>query len=120
MIALFLLLVIAAIALGIVGVVAKGLLFLLMIGIVVFLGALKTSVETAGALQDLTADQTQAADVVESEEHLGRPFRLQAQTVSCAGRGNTIFIAINQVVIGMPQNVVGHFGERVRREQVGG
>ena len=40
MIALFLLLVIAAIALGIVGVVAKGLLFLLMIGIVVFLGAL--------------------------------------------------------------------------------
>jgi hypothetical protein len=40
MIALFLLLVIAAIALGIVGVVAKGLLFLLMIGIAVFLGAL--------------------------------------------------------------------------------
>src|ERR1700735_845345 len=40
MIALFLLLVIAAIALGIVGVVAKGLLFLLIIGIVVFLGAL--------------------------------------------------------------------------------
>jgi hypothetical protein len=40
MIALFLLLVIVAIALGIVGVVAKGLLFLLMIGIVVFLGAL--------------------------------------------------------------------------------
>jgi len=40
MIALFLLLVIAAIALGIVGAVAKGLLFLLMIGIVVFLGAL--------------------------------------------------------------------------------
>jgi hypothetical protein len=40
MIALFLLLVIAAIVLGIVGVVAKGLLFLLFIGIVVFLGAL--------------------------------------------------------------------------------
>jgi hypothetical protein len=40
MIALFLLLVIAAIILGIVGVVAKGLLFLLFIGIVVFLGAL--------------------------------------------------------------------------------
>jgi hypothetical protein len=40
MVALFLLLVIAAVALGIVGVVAKGLLFLLFIGIVVFLGAL--------------------------------------------------------------------------------
>jgi hypothetical protein len=40
MIALFLLLVIAAVALGIVGAVAKGLLFLLFIGIVVFLGAL--------------------------------------------------------------------------------
>ena len=40
MIALFLLLVIVAIALGIVGVVAKGLLYLLFIGIVVFLGAL--------------------------------------------------------------------------------
>jgi hypothetical protein len=40
MIALFLLLVIVAIALGIVGVVAKGLLFLLIIGIAVFLGAL--------------------------------------------------------------------------------
>jgi hypothetical protein len=40
MIAFFLLLIIAAIALGIVGVVAKGLLFLLFIGIVVFLGAL--------------------------------------------------------------------------------
>ena len=39
MIALFLLLIIAAIALGIVGVVAKGLLYLLIIGIVVFLGA---------------------------------------------------------------------------------
>ena len=36
----FLLLVIAAIALGIVGVVVKGLLYLLIIGIVVFLGAL--------------------------------------------------------------------------------
>jgi hypothetical protein len=35
----FLLLVIAAIALGIVGVVVKGLLYLLFIGIVVFLGA---------------------------------------------------------------------------------
>jgi hypothetical protein len=40
MIALFLLLVIAAIALGIVGVVVKGLLYLLIIGIIVFLGAL--------------------------------------------------------------------------------
>ncbi|HEY5361595.1 MAG TPA: hypothetical protein VIJ82_28565 [Streptosporangiaceae bacterium] len=40
MIAFFLLLVIAAIVLGIVGVVVKGLLFLLIIGIVVFLGAL--------------------------------------------------------------------------------
>jgi hypothetical protein len=40
MIALFLLLVIVAIVLGIVGVVAKGLLFLLFIGIVVLLGAL--------------------------------------------------------------------------------
>jgi hypothetical protein len=43
MIALFLLMVIAAIVLGIVGVVAKGLLFLLFIGIVVFLGALVLS-----------------------------------------------------------------------------
>jgi hypothetical protein len=40
MLALFLLLVIIAIVLGIVGVVAKGLLYLLIIGIVVFLGAL--------------------------------------------------------------------------------
>ena len=40
MIALFLLLVIVAIALGIIGVVAKGLLYLLIIGIVVFLGPL--------------------------------------------------------------------------------
>ena len=40
MIAFFLLLVIVAIALGIVGVVVKGLLYLLIIGIVVFLGAL--------------------------------------------------------------------------------
>jgi hypothetical protein len=40
MIALFLLLVIAAIALGIVGVAAKGLLYLLIIGIAVFLVAL--------------------------------------------------------------------------------
>jgi hypothetical protein len=40
MIALFLLLVIAAIVLGIVGVAAKGMLYLLIIGIVVFLGAL--------------------------------------------------------------------------------
>jgi hypothetical protein len=40
MIALFLLLVIVAMVLGIVGVVAKGLLYLLFIGIVVFLGAL--------------------------------------------------------------------------------
>jgi hypothetical protein len=39
MIAFLLLLVIAAIVLGIVGVVVKGLLFLLIIGIVVFLGA---------------------------------------------------------------------------------
>jgi hypothetical protein len=40
MIALFLLLVIAAIVLGIVGVVAKGLLYLLIIGVAVFLVAL--------------------------------------------------------------------------------
>ena len=40
MIAFFLLLIIVAIVLGIVGVVAKGLLYLLIIGIVVFLGAL--------------------------------------------------------------------------------
>jgi len=40
MIALFLLLVIAAIALGIVGVVVKGLFYLLIVGIVVVLGAL--------------------------------------------------------------------------------
>jgi hypothetical protein len=40
MLAFFLLLVIVAIALGIVGVVVKSLLFLLFIGIVVFLGAL--------------------------------------------------------------------------------
>ena len=40
MIALFLLMVIAAVALGIVGAVVKGLLYLLIIGIVVFLGAL--------------------------------------------------------------------------------
>jgi hypothetical protein len=40
MIALFLLLVIVAIVLGIVGVVAKGLLYLLVIGIAVFLAAL--------------------------------------------------------------------------------
>jgi hypothetical protein len=39
-IALFLLLVIVAIVLGIVGAVAKGLLYLLIIGIVVFVGAL--------------------------------------------------------------------------------
>lgn len=43
MIALFLLLVIVAIALGIVGVVVKGLLYLLIIGIVVFLGAVLLS-----------------------------------------------------------------------------
>ena len=41
MIALFLLLVIVAMVLGIVGVVAKGLLYLLFIGIGVFLGALR-------------------------------------------------------------------------------
>ncbi len=40
MIALFLLLVIVAIGLGIVGVAVKGLLYLLFIGIVVLLGAL--------------------------------------------------------------------------------
>jgi hypothetical protein len=40
MIAIFLLLVIVAIVLGIVGVVAHGLLYLLIIGIVVFLAAL--------------------------------------------------------------------------------
>ena len=40
MLAFLLLLVIVAIALGIVGVAVKGLLYLLFIGIVVFLGAL--------------------------------------------------------------------------------
>ena len=40
MIALFLLLVIVAMVLGIVGVVVKGLSYLLIIGIAVFLGAL--------------------------------------------------------------------------------
>ena len=40
MVVLFLLLVIAAIALGIVGVVVKSLFYLLIVGIVVFLGAL--------------------------------------------------------------------------------
>ena len=40
MIALFLLLLIVAIILGLVGVVAKGLLYLLFIGIAVFLAAL--------------------------------------------------------------------------------
>jgi hypothetical protein len=40
MIALFLLLVIAAIVLGILGAVLKGLLYLLIIGIAVFAGAL--------------------------------------------------------------------------------
>ena len=40
MLALFLFLVIVAIVLGIVGAVAKGLLYLLFIGIAVFLGAL--------------------------------------------------------------------------------
>jgi hypothetical protein len=40
MLAVFLFLVLVAIVLGLVGVVVKGLLFLLFIGIVVFLGAL--------------------------------------------------------------------------------
>jgi hypothetical protein len=40
MLALFLFLVLVAVVLGIVGVVVKGLLYLLIIGIVVFLGAL--------------------------------------------------------------------------------
>ena len=40
MLAFFLLLVIVAIVLGIVGTVVKGMLYLLIIGIVVFLGAL--------------------------------------------------------------------------------
>ena len=40
MIALFLLLVIVAVALGLVGVVVKGLFYLLIIGIVVLVGAL--------------------------------------------------------------------------------
>ena len=52
MIALFLLLVIAAIVLGIVGVVAKGLLYLLIIGIVVFLGALIFGALRTGAQED--------------------------------------------------------------------
>jgi hypothetical protein len=46
MLALFLLLVLVAIVLGIVGVVVHGLLYLLIIGIVVFLSAL-----TLGALR---------------------------------------------------------------------
>jgi hypothetical protein len=46
MLALFLLLVLVAMVLGIVGVVVHGLLYLLIIGIVVFLGAL-----TLGALR---------------------------------------------------------------------
>ncbi len=61
MIALFLLLIIVAIALGIVGVVAKGLLYLLIIGIVVFLGALLLGAlrmrrprQTAGSLASPT------------------------------------------------------------------
>ena len=40
MIALFLLLVIVAVALGLVGVVVKGLFYLLIIGVIVFVGAL--------------------------------------------------------------------------------
>jgi membrane protein implicated in regulation of membrane protease activity len=40
MTALFLVVVIAAIGLGIIGVVVKGLLYLLVIGVVVFVGAL--------------------------------------------------------------------------------
>jgi hypothetical protein len=40
MLAVFLFLVLVAVVLGLVGVVVKGLLFLLFIGIVVFLGAL--------------------------------------------------------------------------------
>jgi hypothetical protein len=40
MLAIFLFLVLVAVVLGLVGVVVKGLLFLLFIGIVVFLGAL--------------------------------------------------------------------------------
>ena len=40
MLAMFLFLVLVAIVLGLVGVVVKGLLFLLFIGIVVFIGAL--------------------------------------------------------------------------------
>ena len=40
MIALFLLLVLAAVALGLVGVVVKGLFYLLIIGILVLVGAL--------------------------------------------------------------------------------
>jgi len=54
MIALFLLLIIVAIALGIVGVVAKGLLYLLIIGVVVFLGAL-----VLGALRMRRPDRRQ-------------------------------------------------------------
>jgi hypothetical protein len=52
MIALFLLLVIVAIVLGIVGVVAKGLLYLLFIGIVVFLGALLLGAADAAATRE--------------------------------------------------------------------
>jgi len=59
MLALFLLLVIAAIVLGIVGVVAKGLLYLLIIGIVVFLGAL-----LLGALADAAATREAPSPVI--------------------------------------------------------
>ena len=45
---LFLLLIIAAIALGIIGAVIKGFLYLLIIGIVVFLAALSCSVPAHG------------------------------------------------------------------------
>jgi hypothetical protein len=55
MIALFLLLIIIAILLGIVGVVVKGLLYVLIIGIVVFVGAL-----VLGALRMRRADRRQA------------------------------------------------------------
>jgi hypothetical protein len=50
MLALFLLLVIVAMVLGIVGVVAKGLLFLLFIGIVVFIGALLLVLQRHGVI----------------------------------------------------------------------
>ena len=76
MLAFFLLLVIVAIVLGIVGVVAKGLFYLLIIGIVVFLGALLLGAlrmrrrprETAGLRRGRSVDP---ADGMEELQRVG-------------------------------------------------